>query len=351
MVVKQPQTMAELLSQTGYKTHLLKKGEEVEGVITALSPKGIRIDIGAKAEGVVLEKDKRILDDLRASLKIGDKVRATILNPESEDGFTILSLRRQRKNKAWEKAISARNEDKAVAVLVTDITRSGVLAEFESLRGFIPSSQLLTPADVGIVGKNLKVKVLEAVSQDNRLIFSEKAVSINKKTLEKELSKIKVNQIYDGMVTGVTKFGIFVNIGENLEGLVHISEIAWGRVEDLEKQFKIGDKVQVLVMGVDLQNLKLNLSLRQLMPDPWLEKSSKLLIDQQVKGKISRVLKLGVFVDFDDGLEGFIHKSKIPIETVLKEGETLICLIESIDAKKRRINLVPVLKEKPVGYK
>lgn len=351
MTNKQPQTMADLLAQTGYKPHPLKKSEEIEGTITSLSSKGIRIDIGAKAEGIVLEKDKRILDDLLSSLKIGDKVKATILNPESEDGFTILSLRRQRKNKGWQNAILAHDQDQIITVLVTETTRSGVLADFESLRGFIPSSQLLTSIDEGIVGENLKVKVLEAAPQENRLIFSEKAVSINRKTLEKGLSKIKLNKIYNGVVTGITKFGIFVNIGENIEGLVHISEVAWGRVEDLEKQFKIGDKVQVLVTGIDLQNLKLNLSLRQLMPDPWLEKTSKLVIDQQVQGKVGQLLRLGISVSFKDGFEGFIHKNKIPIGATLKEGDEITCLIESIDSKKRRINLIPVLKEKPVGYR
>lgn len=350
MIKKQPQTMAELLAQTSYQPHGLKKGEEIEGTITSISPVGIRLDINAKTEGVVLEKDKRILSDLISTLKVGDTVRATVLNPESDEGYSVLSLRRQRKNKAWQLLLDAHQQDKTVDVIVTDVTRSGFLVDFSSIRGFIPSSHLVGSED-DVFGKTLKVKVLEIQPEENRLIFSQKAVAINTVDLKKELAKIKINDTYTGIITNVTKFGLFVSIKENVEGLVHISEVSWDRVMDLEKQFHVGQKVQVLVTGVNLQNSKINLSLKQLLPDPWFEISRQFSIDQQVEGEVSSISRVGVFVVLADGLEGLIHQSKIPLGHELHEGEKVTCIIESVDAQKRRISLVPVLKGKPVGYR
>lgn len=343
--------MEELLAKTGYQPHGLKKGQEIEGIITSLTPRGIRVDIGAKTESLVLEKDKRILDDLLSTLKAGDKVRAVVLNPESEEGFAVLSLRRQRKKKAWQEVTKAQEQDEPLEVVVTDLTRGGVLADFGGVRGFIPLSHLVTPLDEKILGQTLKVKVLEVVPQENRLLFSQKTASIKTADLQKELSKIKINQVYTGTISGITNFGLFVRIGEGIEGLAHISEISWGKVEDLEKQFKIGDQVQVLVTGVDLKTQKLNLSLRQLMPDPWMEISKKFTTDQQVQGKVSRTSRVGVFVLLEEDLEGLIPKSKIPIGQILKEQDKVNCVVESVDVQKRRINLTPVLKEKPIGYK
>lgn len=355
--------MEELLVKTGYQPHGLKKGQEIEGIISSLTPRGIRVDIGAKAESLVLEKDKRILDDLLSTLKVGDKVRAVVLNPESEEGFAVLSLRRQRKKKAWQQVTKAQEQDEPLKVVVTDLTRGGVLADFGGVRGFIPLSHLVAPLDEKILGKTLQVKVLEVAPQENRLLFSQKTVSIKPADLQKEMAKIKINQVYTGTISGITNFGLFVRINPSaslpsaslraggIEGLVHISEISWGRVEDLEKQFKIGQQVQVLVTGVDLKTQKLNLSLRQLMPDPWMEISKKFTTDQEVQGKVSRTSRVGIFVLLEEGLEGLIPKSKIPIGQILKEQDKVNCVVESVDVQKRRINLTPVLKEKPIGYK
>lgn len=343
--------MEELLAQTGYELHGFKKGQEIEGTVISLSPKGIRLDLGGKAEGLVLEKDKTILTDLLANLKLGDKVLAVVLNPESDEGFTVLSLRRQRKKKAWQELTEAHKLDEPLEVSITDLTRGGVLADFGGIRGFIPTSHLTTSLDERILGQTLKVKVLEAVPQENRLLFSQKTASIKTADLKKKLSKIKINQVYTGTISGITKFGLFVKLEEGIEGLVHISEVSWERVEDLEKQFKIEDEIQVLVTGVDLETQRLNLSLRQLLPDPWLEISKKFATDQQVEGQVSRISRTGVFVLLKEGEMGIIPQNKISIGKTFKEGDKVTCLIESVDVKRRRINLVPVLKEKPIGYK
>lgn len=339
--------MGELLAKEQYKPRAFKKGEEVEGVITQATPAGIYLDISGKTEGLVLEKDKKILADLLSNLKVGERVQAVVLNPESEEGCPILSLRRQRKIKAWQKILEALKKDETIIVLVTDITRNGLLVEYSSIRGFLPTSHLMPPDKT--VGELIEVKVLEADARENRLILSEKAISVSKVQIRQNLEKVKINTSYEGTITGITKFGLFVSL-DGVEGLVHISEITWGKIEDLDKKFQIGQSVQVLVINVDLASLKLNLSIKQLIPDPFLELSRKFSVDQSIEGKVSKILKAGIQVALD-GLEGFIHQSKIPPGLALEEGQKVTCTIESIDEAKRRINLIPVLKEKPIGYR
>lgn len=346
--------MKELLAKAQYKTHALKKGQEITGVVTAASTAGIYLDIGGKTEGLVLEKDKKILQDLLLSLKVGDKVSSVVLNPESDDGYAVLSLRRQRRHKAWQVILDAQKKEEPIDVLVTDTTRNGLLVEHSSIRGFIPISHLL--ASEKSVGETLKVKVLEADPAESRLILSEKAVSTKSSEIKKNLSKIKINQTYEGTITGITNFGLFVTIDKvdpdliGVEGLVHISEISWEKVDDLDKKFQIGQTVQVVAINVDLKNLKLNLSIKHLLPDPWMDLSRKFSVDQQIAGEVTKILKVGIQVAID-GLEGLIHQSKIPPGLELKVGQKINCVIESIDAKKKRISLIPVLKEKPIGYR
>lgn len=346
----EPQTMAQLLEEEKITLHGLKKGEEIEGVITALSSKGIIVDIGAKTEALVLEKDKKILSDLLLTHKLGEKIKATVLVPESDEGYTLLSLRRQRKNRAWQLLQRAQEGDETVDVTVTDLIRGGLLAEYTSLHGFIPLSQLNSNTEE-IVGKNLKVKVLEAVPADNRLIFSEKAALTRTEDVKKELAKVKVNDVYTGTITSLARFGLFVKIGENLEGLVHISEVSWEAKVDLEEQFKVGEEIQVLAIGVDVPNKKLNLSIKQLLPDPWKEVVNKLATDQQVQGKISKISGLGLHIVLGLGIEGLIHRSKIPLGADFTEGDKITCLVAGVDLEKRRVSLAPILKEKPVGYR
>jgi len=228
------------------------------------------------------------------------------------------------------------------------------LVDWQGLRGFIPASQLdpnRGGAQAG-VGKTLKVAVLEVEKVSNRLIFSEKKVVKPEKLLEKSkaLSKIKIGEVYEGKVSGIVPFGIFVSI-DGLEGLVHISEIAWEKVGNPSDYFKIGQTVKVLVFSKDEKMGKLNLSIKQLVPDPWQELVKKYSLEQEIEGKVSKITNFGVLVELEKGLEGLIHISKIPPGIELKEGEKVACLIEGIDSQKRKINLALVLKEKPVGYR
>jgi len=347
--------MEELLAQTGYEPHGIKKGQQVEGTVTAVSPKEILVDIGAKTEGVVLEKDKKLLNELLSTLTVGTKVNATVISPESEYGHPVLSLRKELLDKNWNALNAKKESGEEIEVVGIELTRGGLLVEAMGLRGFIPLSHLDSNEKPDtLVGAHIKAKVLDIDRKERRLVLSQKAGRGDNKKLGAMLAKLEIGKEYEGTVSGITNFGIFVKVtvdGEEVEGLVHISEISWEKVEELDKLFKTGDKVTVLIIGIDKENFKLNLSLKQMTKDPWAAVADRYAKDQTVKGTVNKVSSFGVFVGLEEGIEGLIHKTKLPMDKEFKVGESIECVVESVDREKRRIALVPLLKAKPVGYR
>jgi len=353
---KEPQTMEELLTQTGYKLRVLKRGDFVEGTVNYLGQKTILIDVGGKTEGVLHEKEWDLVVDLIKTLKVGDKVTCYVVLPENDKGQVVLSLKRAGFEYKWKKMRDSEKTGGVVQVRGREVNKGGLICETnEGLMGFLPSSQMESShygKAFELINRFIQVKIIEVDPKQNRLIFSEKqVVGLEKQAaIEESLRKIKIGEIYEGKVTGIVPFGVFVDVS-GLSGLVHISEIAWEKVENPGKYFKIGDKVKVMVLGIDEKTAKLNLSVKQLTPDPWQEVAKRYSLNQTVKGKVSRISSFGVFVNLEPGVEGLIHISKIPPEKELAEGENIECTIESIDAKKRRISLALIIKEKPIGYK
>lgn len=348
----EPQTMEDLLKTTGYQLRGLKKGETVEGKVVALTPSEILIDIGYKSLGVISEREMEQAKSL--NLKSGDKIMVQVVSPESEAGQIILSIRRAGLEKKWEDLLLKKKENETVEVTGGEITRGGLLVDWQGLRGFIPSSQL-DPGRGGPqtgLGQKIKTVVLEVDRTNNRLIFSEKRRLAPQKLAEKKeaLEKINLGEIYEGKVSGIVPFGIFVSVN-GIEGLVHISEIAWEKVGNPADYFKNGDKIKVLVIGKEDSTGKLNLSIKQLTPDPWQKLVKKYSLEQQIEGKVTKISSFGAFVELEKGLEGLIHVSKIPAGVEMKEGEKITCVVEGIDNQKRKISLSLVLKEKPVGYR
>lgn len=364
--------MAELLAKSSYKPALLKRGQNVEATVAQLSPKQILLDIDGKSEAVVLERDKRILSDLLKILKVGDRVQAYVLDPESDLGFTVVSLRGFRSRRAWDKLKKAKEEDSSVEAQVVETTRGGILVEVMGIQGFIPLSHLTDTIESLTPGSTIDVKIIELDAVSDRLVLSQKQASVKAKDMLEILEKIEIGKAYKGEVCGITKFGIFVLLTEgplreasplhdssagidfskaSVEGLVHISEISYEKISDPATLFHLGDEVEVMVIGKDTQNQKLNLSLKQLMQDPFASISEKLTKDKEVQGVVTKVSKFGIFVMLDDGVEGLIHHSKIPLGTAFTEGQKVTCTVESVDVKRRRIALTPILKEKPVGYR
>jgi ribosomal protein S1 len=355
----EPQTMEELLAQAGEPICGWKVGDVVEGVVTEKTGRAIYLDIGGKTEGMVIDREMKAAADFIKDLKIGDKVLAVVTQPENDKGQTLLSLKKAACQKVWQEFDQHLKTGEPLKVRGVQVNKGGLIVETKGAQGFIPASQFSSDCLEKIeqlIGKEIEVKVIEVDRAKNRLIFSEKGVSqagLLKEQAE-ALAKVKVGDSFSGEVSGVMPFGLFVKIKVEkilLEGLAHISEISWEKVEDPGKFYKQGDKVKVKVLGVDKKTGKLNLSIKQLLPDPWEDIEKKYPVEAKVKGRVVRIAPFGIFVNLQPGIEGLIHISKIPAEKSFKVGEKVDCFVEFLDKENRRLSLGLVLKEKPVGYK
>lgn len=355
----EPQTMEELLSTSSYQLNVPRKGETIKGLVTVVNRKMVLVDIGAKTEGVVTDREYEYASEYIGTLKPGDEIDVYVATDENERGQILLSLRRAMMTKLWDMLEDYLKNETEVQVKTIELNRGGMIVKWQGLRGFVPSSQF--GANVAgnlqdLINKTITVKPIEVDREKNRLIFSEKHVSeaAVMEARETALKAVKVGDVLDGTVTGVLGFGAFVAVTVTkvtVEGLVHISEISWEKVEDIHKYLKVGDKVQVKVMGVEEGTGKLNLSIKQLQNDPWSTVGEKYPAGTTVKGKISRSAPFGVFVNFEPGVDGLIHISRVPAFGELVPGETIEVLVENVDPEHRRMSLGPVLKEVPVGYK
>lgn len=359
------QTMADLLSSLDYKIPVFKRGDEVVGRIVQIHPKRILIDIGGKSYGVVPKKEVSFISDLLPSLKEGESITAKVLVPEDENGQLILSLKKSGMEKRWQLLEEAYQDKKEIEVSGVDVVKGGLLVDYAGIRGFIPANQLdLKSADNPIQLRNRKiaVKILELDRVSNRFVVSQKAVT-QKDLVElqkKALKKVKEGDELTAYISGLVPFGAFAQVpvklkGEKesieLEGLIHISEIAWERVDDPALYLKVGDSIKVKVIGKDTTEGKLNLSIKQLTTDPWKKIKEKYKEESVVKGKITRVSPFGVFVELEKGVEGLIHVSKAPTTFTAKVGDKVEAIVESIDTDKRKLSLSLLTKEKPIGYR
>jgi small subunit ribosomal protein S1 len=350
-------TMADLLKN--YSWHGFKKGEVVEGIITEKNNKAVWVDIGAKTEGLILTKELRVARDFVNRLKVGDKINVSIFQPENENGYPLLSFRKTLNNFVWGEFEEKLKTGESIKVRGKEVNKGGLVVDVNGFFGFIPTSCFgakMADKIKDLINKNFEAKIIEVDREKNRLILSEKEVS--EKALLKEqkeaLKKIKVGDVFEGEISGVMPFGLFVKVKVGkypVEGLVHISEISWEKVDEPSKFYKPGDKVKVKTLLADKKTGKINFSLKQLQEDPWAKIEKDYPIDTKVKGEVVRLAPFGVFVALDKGIEGLIHISKIPAEKALKVGDKIDCFVESIDKEARKMSLGLVLKEKPIGYK
>lgn len=351
---KAPETMEELLAEVEDDQFGLKRGNIVEGTIISISPKEVLVDIGKKSFGIVSNWELEQVKDYVRMLKTGDRVVAQVNSPENDSGYAVLSLRKSSSERRWKILSEKKETGEDIEVLGLEMAKGGLLVEWQNLRGFIPATQIdIASNNPSIyVGRRLKVRVLEIDPSINRLVLSQKAavLGISPEIMRKKLEKIKSNERLHGVISGIAPFGLFVNI-DGLEGLVHISEIAWEKVENPANFYKIGEKVEVVVLDVNQEERKLNLSIKRLMPDPWKNILDRFPIDSIVTGKIVRLAPYGAFVQLETGIEGLIHISKIPTNLGPTIGQKIECIVEKVDPVKRKISLTLIPKGKPIGYK
>ena len=351
--------MEELFAATDYQVKGLRRGETILGKVVAIVAKNVFVDVGAKTEGIITDREFEATRDFIKNLKIGDEISCQVLNPESDSGQILLTLRKTAFSSAWQRLLEAKDKDLEVEVLVTEAGRSGLMVNAYGLSGFIPNSQIgssLLGKLSELVERKIKVKVIEAGEETDKLIFSEKAVSEKEKIAQatEAIRKVKIGEQYEGEISEVTNFGVFVQIKIDktpVEGLVHVSEIAWEKVEEPGTFLKVGDKVKVKVINTDQQTGRLAFSIKQLREDPWLSLVTKYPPETHLKGRVTKLTAYGAFVEIESGISGLLHISKIPAEQKINIGDEIDCFVEAVEPEKRRLSLGLVLKAKPVGYK
>ncbi len=390
----EPQTMDELMQVYSSHFTIPKRGTFMDGVISRVTPKEIRIDVGSKIEGIVMDKEMDLFKDLVHQFKAGDKVNVYVVSSENKQGQLILSIRRHALAMKWNKFADAMAKDEPVTIRTLEINKGGAICNAEGLQGFLPTSQM-DPSRLGnlnvLINRLIQVKVIEVNQRENRLVFSERAFTeIANAQKAEELKKIiDPEKQYTADVVGVTNFGAFVKVHVTysedsgtedsatvasetaeqnekkqpkkkakgpqkeivVEGLVHISEISWDKVDKVENYLKVGDKIKVLILNVDDRTGKVNCSIKQLQADPWAAIAANYAVDEKVEGTVSRITDYGVFVTIEGGIDGLIHITKVPPGKSYEVHEKVRAVIESIDPKHRKISLVPVVEGKFVGYR
>jgi len=363
--IKKPQTMEELLASSQHPLIVPKKGTTVTGLVTGKTRKILLIDIGAKTEGVVTDKEYEVAAEYIDQLKEGEKVEAIVLSAENDKGQVLLSLKQAALDAKWDFFTQALKNNDILEAKGIEINKGGLIVTINGVRGFVPSSQFgkLFMGNINrLKGENVKVRAIEVDREKNRLIFSERHVSEEKELAQRAqaLDSVKINEAYEGVVSGAMHFGLFVTVEVpvegsdsvgHVEGLVHISEISWEKVNNPKDYHKVGDRVKVRVLGIDEHTGKLNLSMKQLSDDPWKEIAERYNVGTTFTGTVSRIEPFGVFVHVEAGVDGLIHSSKLDSSIQLKKDEEVTVTVESVDPDQRRMSLSMVLTEVPVDYK
>jgi small subunit ribosomal protein S1 len=342
-------TMEELLAQA--PVGAMQAGDVIEGTVIASEKHEVWLDLGPRGTGLVVGREIEHSQDI----KPGDTISASVIDPEDDRGYAILSLKKVAKEKGWESLEARHAAGEVFAVQAFDANKGGLLIEVDGIRGFLPVSQLsaenyprVSGADKdeilhrlnGLVGKSLNVRVLDLNRRDNKLILSEKAAK--REDTESKVAKLAVGDSIEGVATGVVDFGIFVNV-DGIEGLVHISEIAWDRVDNPSRYVKVGDKVKAKIIAIDRD--KLSLSMKQLLADPWLKDAAQYKVGDEVEGKITRITPFGAFVQVTSAIEALVHISELAdthVEdpsTLVKLGETKKFRIIAIDPEAHKLSL------------
>ncbi|MEI7603423.1 MAG: S1 RNA-binding domain-containing protein [bacterium] len=350
--------------ETVAKLPKLKKGDLIQGKVVDVKKGTVLVDIGAKSEGVISGKELATKEKLE--INVGDGIMVYVVNPEDEVGNIVLSLRRTDAVRRWLALELAQKSDEVVVATVTEANTGGVLVMVGGLSGFIPTSQLsqevmaqtgisnMSKDDISaipmklneLVGKEIKAKIMELDRKKNRIILSEKLVVNAQSVKEREatLKRIKVGDALTGQVTGITPFGLFVN-AEGLEGLVHLSEMSWDKVDNPADLYEVGKSIKVQLIGLSDNGKRVAYSIKRLTPDPWATVVSKYKVGQLVSGKITKIAVFGAFVRIDDGLNGLIHISELSDkmvtnpEDVVKVGDAVEVMIISISPNERHLGL------------
>lgn len=322
-------SMAEMMEQIEESLKIPRRGSIVKGSIIQVNANVIIVNIGYKSDGVIprneVSADPNF--DLQKNFKEGDQLDVFVVSHDNGEGNILLSLRKVNADKDWEELEAIHEKDEPILVKVSEAVNGGLIAFFKEIRGFVPASQLsdrfvknLKP----FIGQELKVRVIEINKQKRRAVFSHKEFAMIEKEAAKESfwSNIKVGQVVKGEVKRITNFGAFVDIG-GMDGLVHVTEMSWGRIKPANEFVTVGQMVDVKIIDANKDENKISLSIKQLSEEPWAKFDQKYEVNGIYNGKVVNLTDFGAFVELEPGIEGLVHVSHIAKEHVEKPADVL----------------------------
>jgi small subunit ribosomal protein S1 len=352
--------MAALLAESATPINI-KRGDVVEGVIVRIDSDEILVDIGLKSEGVLSTRELPTTGyGSFNELHLNDKVLVYIIQPETQEGHALLSLKRANAERQWRIAEEQYRNNELLKAKVIDYNKGGLIVDVAGIRGFVPISQILNlkREEVALGGENqetaaklqsmkdkeLQLKIIEINRARNRLILSERLAvqEWRQRRREELLDELKPGEVRRGVVSNLANFGAFVDLG-GADGLVHISQLAWSRVNHPSEVLHVGQEVEVQVLSVDKEKKKIALSIKRAEVDPWTTVEQRYKVGQLVNGTITKIAPFGAFARIEDGIEGLIHLSELTpgmdVKNTLHEGLQLQLRILRIDAERRRLGL------------
>lgn len=361
-------TMQGLLDDSEHEYRTPQRGDVLDGIVVSIDRDGILVDISTKSEGLIAgsEASQLVEED---EVHIGDEVLVYVVNPEDKDGHVILSVNRARAERGWRTMEKQFERGESLEVEVVDFNKGGLIVNVDGVRGFVPMSQV---AGVRLEGGSedevreklasmnariILVKVLEINRRRNRLILSERQAVQERRGLRKDqlINELQEGETRRGRVSSLCDFGAFVDLG-GADGLIHLSELAWRQVSHPREVLKVGDEIDVYVLGVDREKKKIALSLRRLLPEPWTTVPERFKIGDEVDATITKLAAFGAFARVEDGVEGLIHISELGDERithpreVVSEGDAIKVRILRVDAQRRRLGLSMRQVEQPEGF-
>ncbi|HEX5014338.1 MAG TPA: 30S ribosomal protein S1 [Candidatus Limnocylindrales bacterium] len=368
----EPTTMEELLAEQDSEIKSFKHGDVVEGNVVRIDKDEILVDIGAKSEGVVSNRELYGRHaESQPQLALGDTVLVYVLQPESQEGHAVLSLRRAGLERKWRSMQEQFEAGLIIEAPVIDHNKGGLIVDC-GIRGFVPISQIVDfprrpqndqPRDAAqeiaeklqpFVGRKLRLKILEVNRKANRLILSEKVALYEERREKRDelFSSLQVGQKVSGTVRSIAPFGVFIDLG-GIDGLVHKSELSWNKVNNPEAGYKVGDEVEAEVIDINHERGRISLSIRRLQPDPWHSTVADFKVGDVIDGTVTKLVNFGAFVRVRDGLEGLIHISELSHQRVahpgdvVHEGQQLKLKIISLDSERHRLGLSLKQAEEP----
>ncbi|HNY61424.1 MAG TPA: S1 RNA-binding domain-containing protein [Caldisericia bacterium] len=329
----------------------VKRGQLVNATVVKVTSDGLLVDVGQKSEGFIPRAEASTRDDveLASTFKTGDMIQCRVVKIGDDDGMIILSKKRADFELVWDRLKEAKDNKEILTTVATKAVKGGLLVDV-GVPAFVPRSQidLNRNADpTKWVGKELKVRIIEVDRPTRRVVCSQKEVLEEDRERRREefISNLKVGEIYEGTVVGLVEFGAFVDLGEGVEGLIHLSELSWGGRKTPQQVLKKRQKVNVKVIKIAGDEGRISLSLRQAQPHPWELVPYKYSVGDVVEGTVTRLLKFGAVVELEEGVSGLLHISQVSnhrverIDTEIKEGQTVQCKILEIRVPDRKIRL------------